>query len=204
MNLYSYVVEHDMGFAPNPFYGVCSLAACKPIIRKNAQIGDYVIGTGAAKRGMTSRLIYWMRVEGESTFDKYWHDPTLIDKRPDMRGSLKKRYGDNIYAKKNGEYEQMYSFHSRRDGSLQEENWQDDVGKTDRILLSRDFCYFGVMAPRVPDHLERFVRKGRNHLRFSGGEETPFVSWLSSLNQHGYVDEPVEWRYARRRERLGR
>ncbi|WP_202913488.1 hypothetical protein [Acuticoccus sediminis] len=25
MRLFSYVVEHDQGFAPNPFYGVCTL-----------------------------------------------------------------------------------------------------------------------------------------------------------------------------------
>lgn len=34
MTLYSYVVAHDFGFAPNPFDGLCTLATCKPDIRK--------------------------------------------------------------------------------------------------------------------------------------------------------------------------
>ena len=30
MTLYSYIVKHDNGFAPNPFHGFCTLACCKP------------------------------------------------------------------------------------------------------------------------------------------------------------------------------
>ena len=29
---YSYVVARDYGFAPNPFNGILTLAACKPVI----------------------------------------------------------------------------------------------------------------------------------------------------------------------------
>ena len=45
--MFSYVIEHDLGFAPNPFHGACTLACCKPVIRKRAQLGDYILGTGA-------------------------------------------------------------------------------------------------------------------------------------------------------------
>ena len=44
MKLFSYILARDFGFAPNPFYSICSLATCKPIIRKKAQIGDWIIG----------------------------------------------------------------------------------------------------------------------------------------------------------------
>lgn len=44
MKGYSYIVARDYGFAPNPFYGICTLATCKPIIRKHCEVGDYVIG----------------------------------------------------------------------------------------------------------------------------------------------------------------
>lgn len=33
--LYAYVMTYDTGFAPNPFYGVCTLACCKPKIRSS-------------------------------------------------------------------------------------------------------------------------------------------------------------------------
>ncbi len=29
MKIFSYVVDHDNGFSPNPYYGVCTLAHCK-------------------------------------------------------------------------------------------------------------------------------------------------------------------------------
>ncbi len=35
MIAYEYVMTSDIGFAPNPFYGVCTLACCKPKIRKS-------------------------------------------------------------------------------------------------------------------------------------------------------------------------
>lgn len=38
--LYSYVIRQDSGFAPNPYYGVLTLACCKPRIRK--EIGESV------------------------------------------------------------------------------------------------------------------------------------------------------------------
>ena len=34
MIVYEYVMKCDTGFAPNPFYGTCTLACCKPRIRK--------------------------------------------------------------------------------------------------------------------------------------------------------------------------
>ena len=40
--IHSYVVRYDSGFAPNPFYGYCTLATCKPNIRRSADIGDWV------------------------------------------------------------------------------------------------------------------------------------------------------------------
>ena len=46
MKIYSYIVKRDYGFAPNPFYGYCTLATCKPVIRKHAEIGDIIVGIG--------------------------------------------------------------------------------------------------------------------------------------------------------------
>lgn len=50
MRLFSYVVRFDSGFAPNPFYGYCTLATCKPPIRRTALVGDWIIGTGSASQ----------------------------------------------------------------------------------------------------------------------------------------------------------
>ena len=45
--LYSYTIPYDDGAAPNPYWGVLTLAICKPVIRRTAEIGDWVVGTGS-------------------------------------------------------------------------------------------------------------------------------------------------------------
>ena len=58
--IYSYVLRYDDGVAPNPYGGVCTLAICKPVIRKKAQVGDWVIGTGSFELGLGDTLVYAM------------------------------------------------------------------------------------------------------------------------------------------------
>lgn len=69
VTLYSYTVDSDTGFAPNPFHGVCTLACCKPVIRRKAKKGDYVIGHAGVGDGY--RIIYAMEVTDKKTFNQY-------------------------------------------------------------------------------------------------------------------------------------
>ena len=46
--IYSYVLRTDDGAAPNPLWGTCTLTICKPVIRRTAKVGDWVIGVGSA------------------------------------------------------------------------------------------------------------------------------------------------------------
>jgi hypothetical protein len=72
--LFSYCLRYDLGSAPNPFWGLCTLAICKPRIRQSAHIGDWVVGTGSAasllKNNATS-VVYAMRVTGKLTMEAY-------------------------------------------------------------------------------------------------------------------------------------
>ena len=77
MKLHSYVVARDYGFAPNPFFGICTLATCKPGIRGVAQIGDWVVGTGSKKHRREKHIVYAMRVTMAMTFNEYWTDPSI-------------------------------------------------------------------------------------------------------------------------------
>ncbi len=68
--LYSYVVDHDHGFAPCPFGGFCTLAKCKYGSHKRnivemADEGDWIAGTGGVKDESAGhgKLIYAMRVD---------------------------------------------------------------------------------------------------------------------------------------------
>jgi hypothetical protein len=51
MKLYSHIVKHETGVAPNPFFGDCTLARCKPKIRQKAWKGDWFVGLTAKADG---------------------------------------------------------------------------------------------------------------------------------------------------------
>jgi hypothetical protein len=102
MRVYSYVVRYDVGFAPNPFYGICTLATCKPGIRETAALDDLIVGTGSAATKRAGYLVYIMRVTEVTEFDTYWADPKFFRKKPMMQGSKKQAFGDNIYHRRSG------------------------------------------------------------------------------------------------------
>lgn len=84
--LYSYIVARDYGFAPNPFYDFCTLATCKPDIRRTAQVGDWVVGTGPKTKGRARHIVYAMRVTEVMSFNDYWNDLRFIKKRHTFAG----------------------------------------------------------------------------------------------------------------------
>lgn len=197
MTVYSYVIEHDLGFAPNPFHGFCTLACCKPKIRKSAKIGDYVLGMGAVKPKLSGHLSYWMRVDEILTFDAYWNDPRFRRKRPVMTGTTYLRYGDNIYHHQNdkAEYHQEDSFHSRPNGVLSPANLHRDTASTDKVLVSRTFGYFGRSGIKLPRKLSRFKIKSPGHkCRFSNAQIAAMLEWLKTLDT-GFRDEPAHWQF---------
>lgn len=198
MSIYTYVVEHDLGFAPNPFHGVCTLACCKPQIRKHAQEGDLIIGTGAARPRRQGYLIYWMRIGGILTFDGYWSDPRFRRKKPVMEGSAVQRYGDNIYHRDptTGRWLQEDSFHSLRDGGLSAPNLQRDTGTTERVLVGTDFAYWGGVGPRIPEGLNDFVVARQGHkCRFAQDRVAAMEAWLGTLDDRGFRGDPADWQF---------
>lgn len=199
MRLHSYVVEHDYGFAPNPFYGVCTLATCKPRIRAHASVGDYVVGTGCAKRRRRGYLVYFMRVEEILTFDDYWVNHRFQRKRPSLRGSKMQAFGDNVYHRdpNTGLWQQANSFHSLRDGSPNPINVEHDTQST-RVLIGSDFGYWGGSGPKIPGQYRDFngvdiCAKRGHRSNFPDGLVTAFVEWLRGLNEQGYIGTPLDW-----------
>jgi len=198
VTLFSYGVRWDHGFAPNPFFGVCTLATCKPTIRKKAKVGDWVLGTGSAARGYQGRAIFLMRITETARYDDYWRNALFVRKRPVMNGSLKQRFGDNIYHHVNGAWIQEDSRHSY-DGQPNEDNLRRDTDTTDRVLMGSDFIYWGEAAPMIPQPLQKFViaRPGWAE-RFTQAEVDRLVNWTESLGQRGHVGNPLEWRFEQR------
>ena len=197
MRIFTYIIDHDLGFAPNPIHGCCTLAACKPLIRKHAAAGDLVIGTGSRPNKLEGRLSYWMRVTKVTNFEDYWAVPECRPKRPTMNGSRMQRYGDNIYHRDphSGAWLQANSFHSEEDGSLSGPNLAKDTGATDRVLVSEDFAYWGGEdPPEIPTSLAEFVHTTQGHrCRFGPELVAAFMDWLGALPLPPVLGRPANW-----------
>jgi len=201
MKLFSYVIPRDFGFAPNPFHGICTLATCKPNIRKSASVNDWVIGTGSANYDLRGKLIYAMQVSEVLTFDEYWNDPRFHCKRPDLSGSLKIRLGDNIYHRKRDveEWEQEDSHHSYEGGGINLANVMNDTGHTENVLIGRRYAYWGKDAIDIPDRFRNhtgydIVKSGPGHkCLFPEDLVQEFAGWFKSLNAQGFMGAPSEF-----------
>ena len=196
--LFSYVVARDYGFAPNPFYGMCTLATCKPGIRREASIGNWVVGTGSKAKDRKRCLVYVMRVTETMTFNEYWENERFRCKRPNLRGSLKQAFGDNIYFHDDtGQWNQQNSHHSYSDGKPNPYNIDNDT-KTDRVLLSTKYVYWGGSGPEIPQRFSDYdgsdICALRNYkCHFPEKLVTDFLKWFHSIDATGYVSAPLDW-----------
>ena len=207
MRLYSYVVRYDYGFAPNPFFGFGTLATCKPRIRQTAQLGDWIVGTGSRQNGLGGHLVYAMQVSETLTFEAYWRDKRFRKKRPNLRGSLKRAFGDNIYHRnrKTKRWLQENSHHSRNGGRTNLFNLQRDTG-VNRVLVAARFTYWGGSGPKIPARFSGsdtdVLVVGQGHkCRFPPEFEQRFVRWIEQRTP-GYAGDPYEFAGQLARTRL--
>ncbi len=194
MKLLTYVVARDYGFAPNPFHGYCTLATCKPVIRRVAQPGDWVVGTGSARGKRVNRLVYAMRVAETLKFDEYWADPRFRSKRPNLHGSKKQAFGDNIYRSAPEGWHQANSHHSMDNGTPNPRNIANDT-QTDRVLIASEYVYWGGSGPFIPEEFHPLVCDGRGHrCKFPEDLIVRFIDWLRRNAGTGYQGEPLDWK----------
>lgn len=208
MNCYRYKIEHDYGFAPNPFHGTLSLATCKGPIRqnKNLKIGDWIVGFGSKSMKNDGYLIYAMRVDEIITFDQYWKDQRFQCKKPIINGTLVQMYGDNVYHTDKTEkparvYRQEKSAHSNEDWTVNIGHYEQDT-RTDRVLLSNRFYYFGDHCIQIPSEFS-YVRLRKKDTRgnmtykdLSGQDKKiqAFVDWLDATYGQGIHGDPCNWK----------
>lgn len=176
--VFSYVVAHDYGLAPNPYYGFCTLSCCKPVIRRKAEIGDLVIGMTGRNRSPTPKLLYMMQVTEILDFDQYWADERFSCKKPDLHSSTKSRVGDNIYRKDNGSWIQADSKHSNLDGTTHEEHLYRDTHDSTNVLISRDFVYYGKNATKIDDSFSKLLNRSRGNRVFRGADDIKLAEQL--------------------------
>jgi len=198
MKLWSYKVTRDFGFAPNPFFGTCTVACCKPDVRRGAAIGDLIVGCGSAALGLVGHFLYAMRVQEKLTFQQYWDDPRFQRKRPTFTAGIAQEYGDNIYHRNEaGSWVQEDSHHSLDGGQWNSLNADRDLG-ADAVLVSEDFIYWGNLAPPIPPYLRDFEGDDLypNNRNFRNSYSAEFVAaaidWFN-VGPKGRRGRPVNW-----------
>ncbi len=194
MKLYSYIVTHDTGFAPNPFWGFCTLACCKPKIRKAAQKGDWIVGLSEKAKG--NRIIYVMRVDEKLTFAEYFRDSRFTAKIPDFSKAKEKKEiifkcGDNIYKPlPGGNFQQLQSMHSKNTDEDLKQKQKDLEGKY--VLISETFYYFGSKSIALPEDFSE-LKVGRGYKsNFSADFIKKFLDFIHQYTQ-GVYGPPTVW-----------
>jgi hypothetical protein len=175
VRLCSYRLSADAGFAPNPFFGVLTLATGMPEIRQSAAVDDWIAGfTSSDLCGDSTgaeRLVYLMRVEERPTIAEYFADDRFARKIPTLGGTREvERHGDNIYQPRRADaaepahFQQLSNpYHWNRSRDCEDErSKRHDVGGQ-RVLVAREFVYFGRDPLRVADFARPALPRSHSH-----------------------------------------
>ena len=192
--LFSYVVYLDAGFAPNPYHGYCTLACCKPHIRRSARVGDWIVGIGAASKGRGGKAVFAMQVIETLSFEDYWEDQRFEAKRPRMDAGPIEAVGDNIYHpdRQTGNWIQEYSQHSDTDCNACDSIMSKDLS-VDRVLVGESFVYWGGDGPLLPLFAGEPLFAGQGHkFKYRPEVVAEFLDWYDELGLQGVVGEPAD------------
>lgn len=196
MHCFRYRMDHDYGFAPNPFWGTLTLATCKAQIRKSKSLakGDWIVGLGSKAMGNEGRVVYVAQVDEIITFDQYWEDPRFLVKKANIKGSLIQMYGDNVYHTVKGKIVQEPCAHSNDANGKHKKS--DVSGKN--VLLCKRFYYFGDKAFMLPEEFEYIGNTGNpratKYKDLDDEKINRFVIWLESKNKTGIHGDPCNWK----------
>jgi hypothetical protein len=184
MRLFSYILPFDTGFAPNPFCGYCTLACCKPKIRRAALPGDWIVGLSEKARG--NRIVYAIHVAEKVTFDDYWRDPRFAMKVPDLgERELQRHCGDNVYEPSGGgQYVQHAGAHTI-------DRAPTDLGGV-YVLIATDFAYFGANAILLPPQFARIVAARSHRSNFAPDLVHGFAEFIAATGS-GVHGTPTIW-----------
>ncbi|MDC2824452.1 hypothetical protein PHA51_00175 [Rodentibacter pneumotropicus] len=161
--LYSYIVSYDYGNAPNPDFHICTLAICKPVIRRCAKVGDIILGLSPKRMG--NHIVYCMVideiVEWKDYYQRCKNSTDLSNRIP----TDKNHNGDCIWLyQENGEYDwlESKSEHTREDDEYR------DLYSGKRVLIGRKYWYFGSNSPAYCIQLPNsHLLVGRGHRKIT-------------------------------------
>jgi hypothetical protein len=195
--LYSYVIPVDDGAAPNPYGGVCTLTICKPAIRRSAEPGNWVLGTGSKnvilrdgiKRDFSGHLVYAMLITAKLSLEDYdaYCKRKLKIKIP--------KWTSTTYSRVVGDC--LYDFNGpviiQRDGIHDTEVQFERNLNGKNALLSTHFYYFGSTPVKIPRHLQHIVHTTQNcKLVLDEKTISAFEKWINSFKRNHLYAEPQQ------------
>jgi hypothetical protein len=188
MKLSAYIITVDAGFAPNPFGRYCTLACCKPTIRRMAKEEDIIVGSASMGAPNPGHLVYAMRVKEVIPYQQYWRDSRFSAKKPSKKTAIRRR-GDNIW-------------HLDRAGNWQvcpgachdESSRERDTGGVN-ALVATEFFYFGRSALRIPLRFAGMLAQTQGHKNTRDPEKIErFWDWISkAAPRSGRIDYPLDF-----------
>jgi hypothetical protein len=205
-------MTHDTGFAPNPFHGYCTLAACTPNHqRANLNPGDIIVGyegEGLKKSRKRSdcetpehnALIYYMVIDEILDLDKYFRDSRFQVKKP-IPGSRKpiQRVGDNAYYKdkSTGSWNWIHGHCHNLDKCKDITTVIKQDTKGDRVFIGRNFYYFGNRAVSFPNKFIKYLpQRGIKYCRHPLSEFDRYVKNKAEElgGRQKRLGDPIEFR----------
>jgi hypothetical protein len=196
MRLFSYCISIDEGAAPNPYWGICTLAISKPVLRRVVEVGDWIaaVGTRVADIDYSGKLVYVMRVSQRKNHQKYqrYCKMMLTEKIPDIHHEdYRRRVGDCIYDFEQDSKGRMIT------GVQGEANRELDLGIMNHVLLSDHFYYFGGQAVDIPEKFKTLIIEGPGHQSIKNQPiKNQFIDWIErNFEKNKLYGEPqVEFR----------
>ena len=179
IKVFYYVVDHDNGFAPNPYFGFCTLCRCKynetgektkaqrghKNIVELAEVGDWIIGTGGASKRSAGHgnLVYAMQIDEKVNRGENFSERRFAVKKRTDRGEYQEKMGDNLPPLNEFERDNQFA------------------------LISWNFWYFGSKAICIPESFKcekpngfRLEKKGPGFRYVKPEDFDRFFEWLKT------------------------
>lgn len=175
MRIYRYILTSDTGMAPAIDNEVVSLATCKPVIRRCARPGDWVIGflASPAPSGMVAWAGCVTRSISIGDYQREFHDRS-----------------DAVYAQRqDGSFRRLRRHYHREPGQMEK-----DVSGPALLFDRATTWYFGDRPQMLPDSLSHLAARGQGH-RVNGVESSDpakLLAWLQSLSRPGIHGQPPD------------
>lgn len=185
--MWSYKLSHDAMMAPNPLWGILTLATCKPVIRKSKKTvpGTWIAGFTACtvhNSALTNekithckpdneKLIYLAKVKEVLPLEEYWvkypqKRPVATDDIHDARF-----YGDNYYYKEENEMKVAPNNQHYEEGKV-----RDLSGKN--AIVCEEFYYFTPENRLSVVTYENLVHKVQGQALKKGKDVDDFISYV--------------------------